>query len=93
MANDPTAASIAIGPQWVDLYAAAGIDVGDQLLVSCRGQQSVYLAESDTTPPEYLDGVELYPTRQLIVDKESPGLWCRTSKATVASRVVVQRDV
>ena len=92
MANDPTPQSITIGEQWTDLYAASSITVGLQVLVSCRGQQSVYLAESVAVPPDDLDGVECYPTRQLIVDEGSIGLWCRTSKATIASRVIVQRD-
>jgi hypothetical protein len=92
MANDPTPESIDIGPAWVDLYAASGLEVGLQVLVNCRGQQSVYLAESVAAPADDLDGVECYPTRQLIVDEGSIGLWCRTAKATVAGRVVVQRD-
>ena len=92
MPNLPTPPSITITGDWVDLYAASGIPVGTQLLVTCRGKLSAYLAESATQPSADLDGIEIYPTRQYVIDVESPGLWARMARASVDGALVVQVD-
>lgn len=92
MANNPTPLGITITDQWLDLYVASGLPVGEQLVITCRGSLSVYLAESLAAPSLDLQGVELYPTRQLIVDEDSIGLWARTSTANKPSLIIVQKD-
>ena len=92
MPNPPTPPSIEIGQDWVNLYAQSGITVGTQLLVTCRGKMSAYLAESAAQPPADLDGIEIYPTRQYIIDAESPGLWARMPRASQTGALIVQVD-
>jgi hypothetical protein len=91
MANNVTGPAIEVGSDWVDLYAQSGLTVGSQLLVSTRGNHSVFLAEAETQPASDLEGVEVYPTRQMIVDVNSIGVWARTSH-NKESFVVVQED-
>jgi len=92
MANNPTPPAILVTDEWVDLYLLSGLTVGSQVLVSCRGKHSVFLAESDTQPALDLEGIELYPTRQMIVDVNSVGLWVRSVNNQINSYVVVQED-
>ena len=87
----PTPPSIALTDQWLDLYAASGIPVGTQVLVSCRGKHSAYLAES-VAAPAMVDGVEVYPTRQACVDEGSIGLWAKAAHNSPNTVVVVQQD-
>lgn len=81
-----------ISGEWVELFALFSIEIGTQLLVNCRGNHSLFLVESDTAPSEDMEGIELYPTRQMIVDSGSIGLWCRANKGK-ASAVIVQEDL
>lgn len=92
MANNPTPPSIVITDEWLDLYVASGIGIGEPLLVTTRGQQSAYIAESAGSPASDIDGIEVYPTRTMLVDKASVGLWGRTAKAGVSTQVIVQLD-
>jgi len=90
--SNPTPPATPITDQWQDLYAASGITVGEPLLVTCRGTQSAFIAESAGMPADDLEGIEVYPTRQVIVDKGSIGIWGRTAKADTSTRLIVQLD-
>ena len=91
MANPETLESIKLTNEWLDLYAASGIAVGTQVLINTRGKHSCFLAES-AAEPVIADGVEVYPTRQAIVDEGSPGLWGRAAHNSPFTVVVIQVD-
>ena len=87
----PTPPAIQVAREWVDVYAESGIAVGTQILINTRGKHSVYLAESAAAPGDF-EGIELYPTRQAIVDAGSVGLWARTAHNNPYSLIIVQVD-
>ena len=87
----PTPPSIALTDQWLDVYAASGHPVGTQLLITTRGKHTAYLAESADAPVG-VDGVQLYPMRQAVVDEGSAGLWARADHNSPHTLIIVQLD-
>ena len=87
----PTPPSIPLTNDWIDVYAASGIPVGTQILINTRGKHSAYLAESVAAPGDS-DGIELYPTRQMICDEGSIGLWARSAHNSPYTLIIVQVD-
>jgi hypothetical protein len=92
MANPETPPAIHLTGDWLNIYSASGIPVGTQLLITTRGKYTSFLAESATTPAAGVEGVQLYPMRQCIVDEGSVGLWAKASKHEPHTVIIVQID-
>ena len=94
MANNPTATRTALSDDWIDLYAASGIEVGTQLLVSIEGGNEVFLCEAVDKPAKDTENRFYLPAtqKQVIVDVGSIGLWGRASKSLETVSVLVQAD-
>ena len=91
MINPETPPSIQLSDEWLNVYAASGIAVGTQLIVTTRGKATAYLAESAAAPVG-VDGIQCYPMKQAFVDAGSPGLWARADNNNPYTVIVVQRD-
>ena len=87
----PTPPAIELTNEWKDVYGAAGIPVGTQILINTRGKHSAFLAESVADPGDH-PGIELYPTRQAIVDEGSIGLWAKSAHNSPFTLIIVQVD-
>lgn len=71
-----TASNTAIPPQiWVDLYAASGIDVGDQLIVQNIGVCDIYLTTAATQPVDDTAMQILERGRSMVNDIADTGAW------------------
>ena len=82
MANEPTLPRIKLQEDWIDLYAASGITVGSQVLVSIEAGNELFLCESATKPDVNTTSRFYLPAtqKQVIVDVNSVGLWGRKAK-------------